>query len=59
MKGNKVSEEFCVTGSTSDRGLLPINPSLDVEGPFVSVLATKDRFIDILPFSSDLDPPRA
>ena len=59
MEGDQLSEEPGITCSTSDRGLLAINPSFNVERPLLCVVAPKEGFIDIFPFSSDLGPPRA
>jgi len=58
MKRDEIAEELGVAGFLRRR-FLPIYAPLDIDAPFLRVLAADKCFVDIFPLSSDLDSPRA
>ncbi len=59
VKRDEIAEELDVAGFVRHRGLLAIDPPLDIDAPFLRVLSAEKCLVDIFPLSSDLDSPRA
>jgi hypothetical protein len=59
MERDQIAEELDVARLACRRRLLAIDPSLDIDAPFLRVLSTEKCLVDIFPLSSDLDSPRA
>jgi len=59
VKCDEIAEELDVAGLVPRRRFLAIDPSLDIDAPFLRVLSAEKCLVDIFPLSSDLDAPRA
>ena len=59
MERDEIAEQLDVAGLVRRCRFLAINPSLDIDAPFLRVLSAEKCLVDIFPLSSDLDSPRA
>jgi hypothetical protein len=59
MESDKIAEELDVARLACRCRLLTIDPSFDIDAPFLRVLSAKKRLVDIFSLSSDLDSPGA
>jgi len=59
MKRDEIAEERNALRFVRGCRFPTVDPPLDINGPFLSVLSAEKRRVDIFPLSSDLDSPRA
>jgi hypothetical protein len=59
MERDEIAEELDVARLARRCRFLAIDPSLDIDAPFLRVLSAEKCLVDIFPLSSDLDSPRA
>lgn len=59
MQLNQITERFRLTRASYQSGFAAIDTPLDIECPFLGVLAAEERFVDILSFPPHLDSPGA
>ena len=59
VKCDEIAEELDVTRLARRCRFLTIDPSLDIDAPFLCVLSAEKSLVDIFPLSSDLDSPGA
>ena len=59
MKFDEIGEELNALGFVRGCRFSAVDPPLDINSPFLSVLSAEKRRVDIFPLSSDLDSPRA
>jgi hypothetical protein len=57
VKTDEIAERPGVAAAAGEGGLTAINSTLDIEGPFLRILATTERVVDIFPLTSHLDSP--
>ncbi len=59
MQLNQITERFRLTRASYQSGFAAIDTPLDIECPFLGVLAAEERPVDILSFPPHLDSPGA
>ncbi len=59
MERDEIAEELDVARLACRCRFLAIDPTLDIDAPFLRVLSAEKCLVDIFPLSSDLDSPRA
>jgi hypothetical protein len=59
MKRDEIAEKLDVARFARRCRFLPIDPSLDIDAPFLRILSAEKCLVDIFPLSSDLDSPGA
>jgi hypothetical protein len=57
VKTDEIAERLGVAAAAGEGRLTAIYSPLDIEGPFLRILATAERVVDIFPLTSHLNSP--